>query len=66
MKKNYVTPITVSHVVETEAPVLAGSTRKLEMEWSEGSGSTTKNASTSYEVLSKEHSNGNGLWDDDE
>lgn len=66
MKKNYVTPTTVRHVVEMESHVLAGSSRTLEMEWRDGSGSTTKNASTNYEVLSKEHSNSNGLWDDEE
>lgn len=64
MKKKYVVPTTVRHIVEAEHCMLAGSDRMLEMEWSDGH--SKKNASTDYEILSKEHSDGNGLWDDEE
>ena len=66
MKKKYVVPTAIRHVIETEQPMLAGSDRMLEMEWSNKAGSTTKNASTDYEVLSKEHAGGSGLWDDED
>lgn len=64
MKKKYVVPTTVRHIVEAEHCMLAGSDRTLEMEWSDGH--SKKNASTDYEILSKEHSDGSGLWDDEE
>lgn len=63
--KKYVSPKIVMHTFETEAALLSASDPKLEMEWYGGVGSSGKDASTDYEILSKEHSNDNTLWDDE-